>query len=431
MQTDVLIIGNGPAGTNAAITLRNLDPEVKITLISDESPYFYSRPALMYLYLGSLRFSDVQPYEKNFWKKQKIEIIFAKVTDIFPREKFVQTENKDQISFKACLLALGAEPKKLNIPNEHYHGVVNFTNLFELKKLQELTHSPKKISRAFVIGGGLVGVEVAEILRVQKIPVTFVVKESYFYPKALSEKEGRLVEKEIKSHGVELLLNTEVSEFLTENEKLSGVKLKDGQIRKGNLAVVTIGVTPRKALAEKSGISCHEGICVSQELVTNYPGIFAAGDVAEIFFENGQSQNYLLWYTAEKMGKLAGENLYRYLNGKPLIKWEKGLWYNSAKFFSLDWQYFGLEPNLREGEKELFFEFCHGEKILRIVTHNETITALSSLGLRLRESFCKKILLEKQKLSHLKEEIQNLFFDPEFYPEYFREVNFHALSQNS
>ncbi|MCS6985505.1 MAG: NAD(P)/FAD-dependent oxidoreductase [Leptospiraceae bacterium] len=429
ISCDALIVGNGPAGIKAALTLREKDPKIRICIISRESLYFYSRPALMYVYMGSLRLEDTYPYEKNFWRKKNIWLLQDSVKLIDPQAKKAFTERNQVISFQVCLLATGARPKILPALGEIPREVCYFTNLADLKKLEELTHKPEQIKRAVVIGGGLIGVELAEMLSYRKIAVSFLVRENYFYPKALSEKEGRLVEKEICQHGVDLRLNCEVHAWHQEQGKLKGVVLANHSFLEAELACVAIGVESETELARNSHISCGEGILVNPALQTEYPHIFAAGDAAEIVKGDTREQ-YFLWYTAEKMGRLAGENMYAYLKGLPLQDFELGFWYNSAKFFRLDWQHFALFPHLRQTEREIFFSFEQGNKLLRLIVEKETISGMSALGLRLRERFCHQVLAEKRDVEYFLKNAQHAFFDPEFFPNYGKDLEKYALQEH-
>ncbi len=410
---DLLVIGNGIAGISAALEFRRLHPTGSVLVVSDESSYFYSRPALMYVYLRTLKLEHTYPYEKKFWRKQNIALKQAKVIALHPPQNSATLSDGSTIHYRYCLLATGAIGRELNVPGYLLAGVQTFTNLNDLAKLEAATHPKKLPRRAIIIGGGLIGIEVCEMLRSRHIPVTFLVREPWYFPLALSETEGRLVEEEIRAHGAELWLQSEAREFQGSG-KVERVITQDGRVIEADLVVVTIGVTPRIDLAQRAALACERGILVNEYQQTAIENIFAAGDCAEVPFA-GSRRLELLWYTGERQGKTAGANIARLVKGEAMQPYTRDIWFNSAKFFTLDWHNYG-DTNTPVGNKrEFVFRFPGEKKVLRLVYGEGKILGFSSLGLRLRDKICRNWIAERRSVDYIIEHLKEALFDPEFF----------------
>lgn len=167
----IVIIGNGIAGVTAARHIRKLSDK-KITIISAESEYFFSRTALMYVYMGHMKFEHTQPYENWFWKKNRIDLVKGYVSNVDHANKKVDLENSS-ISYDKLIIATGSKPNKFGWPGQDLKGVQGLYSKQDLEQLQENAPDNKTCKRAVIVGGGLIGIEMAEMLRSRKIPVTF------------------------------------------------------------------------------------------------------------------------------------------------------------------------------------------------------------------------------------------------------------------
>src|SRR5690554_5703442 len=128
----IVIIGNGISGVTAARHIRKLSDK-KITLISAETEYFFSRTALMYVYMGHMKFEHLKPYEDWFWEKNRIELIHDWVTDIDAESKTVETSAGKHLSYDQLVLATGSKPNKFGWPGQDLQSV---QGLYSLQDLQ-------------------------------------------------------------------------------------------------------------------------------------------------------------------------------------------------------------------------------------------------------------------------------------------------------
>lgn len=412
----IIIIGNGISGITAARHIRK-QSDVPLIVISDESPFFFSRTALMYVFMGHLPFEQTQPYETTFWEKNKIQLLEQKVTQIDVKEKKVIFEKGAPLTFSKLIIATGSQPNFFDWPGQDLKAVQGF---YHKKDLTSLEFWSKNIKEAVIVGGGLIGVEVAEMLLSRGIHVHFLVRESSFWNSVLPLEESTLINKEIARHGVNLLLNTELKEILSrENyDRVGSIKTNKNEIIPCDWVGLTVGVHPNIDLIRDSEIACNRGVLVNRYLETNIPGIYAIGDCAEHQIPPGnRSPVEAVWYT----GRIMGETVAQTLTGNPSI-YTPGHWFNSAKFFDIEFQTYGnvkAQPNPQE-EKQLVWQHPEKNLLLRLAYHPTSLRFLgvNSLGIRLRHQCFDQWLTEKRTVVEVINHLKEANFDPEFYTKY-------------
>ncbi len=211
MSRDIIIIGNGISGITAARNCRKNSKTDRITVISAESEHFFSRTALMYIYMGHMKYEHTKPYEDWFWDKNGINLIKKYVLKVDAEKKVIYFENKEQLSFDILILATGSKPNKFGWPGQELKGVQGLYSLQDLQLMEENTLQTKK---AVIVGGGLIGVEMAEMFQSRDIQVTFLVRETQFWDNVLPEEEAILIGRHIKKHHIDLNLETELKEII-------------------------------------------------------------------------------------------------------------------------------------------------------------------------------------------------------------------------
>jgi NADPH-dependent 2,4-dienoyl-CoA reductase/sulfur reductase-like enzyme len=184
----VLIIGNGIAGVTTALALRKRRRDWGITLVSGESDTFFSRTALMYVFMGQLRLEDTQPYEPHVWREKRIERVRGWVSGIDVAARRVHLDDGRTLAWDKLVLATGSTPNRFGWPGERLEGV---QGLYTLQDLETLERSVGGARRAVVVGGGLIGVELAEMLHTRGLPVTLLARESAYWNNALPGRRGR------------------------------------------------------------------------------------------------------------------------------------------------------------------------------------------------------------------------------------------------
>lgn len=414
-----VIIGNGIAGITAARTLRKHSNH-EITVISDETDYFFSRTALMYVYMGQMKLEHTQPYENWFWEKNRIQLKKAMVQQIDTDKKKLILNTQEIISYDKLLIATGAKSNKFGWPGQDLKGVQGLYSYQDLLELEENTKHG--INRAIIVGGGLIGLEMAEMLASRKFPVTLLVRESNYWNNVLPEQEASLISSHILEHGFDLRLNTQLKEIKGDaNGKVISVIITDDEEIPCEVVGLTAGVSPNIDIVKQSEIKTDRGVLIDYQNRTNIQDVFAAGDCAQ-FHEALPDRKTIeqVWYT----GKLQGENAALNMLGNETV-YQPGYWYNSAKFLDIEYQTYGtVFPKLREGETEFYWQHADGKKAIHIYfkKENHLFIGINTFGIRLRHEQFNNWLKEKRTVEYVLEHLRAANFDPEFYQKFESEI---------
>lgn len=417
-MSHTVIIGNGISGITAARHVRKLSDH-RITVISGETDHFFSRTALMYIYMGHMKYENTKPYEDWFWEKNRIELKRAWVTDINTDAKELTLEGSGQLSYDQLILALGSKPNKFGWPGQDLEGVSGMYSYQDLENIEKYTSG---ITRGVIVGGGLIGIELAEMLHSQKIDVTFLVRESSFWNVVLPKEESAMINKEITDHHVDLKLSTELKEIVADdNGRVKSVVTGSGETIDCQFVGLTAGVSPNIGLVKEGSIETNRGILVDEYLQTNIPDVYAIGDCAEFRTAlPGRRPIEQVWYT----GRMMGETVARSVTGSKTA-YGPGLWFNSAKFFNIEYQTYGtVLGQLQEGEDQYYWEHSDGKKCLKIVYDKATLVVkgVNVFGLRMRHEVWDKWLGEKRDLKYVMEHLDEANFDPEFFKRHENEM---------
>ena len=334
----IVIIGNGISGVTAARHIRKSSNH-KITIISAESKYFFSRTALMYVYMGHMKFEHTQPYENWFWEKNSIDLKEGFVENINTKEKVLNFSNGENIAYDKLIIATGSKPNKFGWPGQELDGVMGLYHKQDLENLEKYAPDKKTCRRAVIVGGGLIGIELAEMLRSRNIPVTFLVRETSFWNGVLPAQESTMINEHIIEHHIDLRLNTNLKEIKAdENGRVKSIIIEEtGEEISCDVVGLTAGVTPNIDFLKGSGIELGRGVKVNRFLETNIENIFAIGDCAEQHKAIGQRRNIeSVWYTGRMMGETVAQTIC-----KNKTAYKPGHWFNSAKFLDIEYQTYG------------------------------------------------------------------------------------------
>ena len=415
---NVLIIGNGISGVTAARHIRKHSNH-KITLISAETEHFFSRTALMYVYMGHMKYEHVKPYEDSFWVKNKIDLKFDYVEKVDAKGKKLQLRGGESLNYDELIIACGSKPNKFGWKGQDLEGV---QGLYSWQDLESMERNTKNINRAVIVGGGLIGVEMAEMLLSRGIEVTFLVREKRFWGGVLPEEEGSLISRHIKSHHVDLRFETELEEIVPdENGRVKAIRTKSGDEVKCQFVGLTAGVSPNIGFLEGSEIETQRGIMVNEYLETNMEGVYAIGDCAQFHqHPTGRRNIEQVWYT----GKMMGETVAQTICGNKTA-YRPGVWFNSAKFFDIEYQTYGwVWAQPKENEAVLYWEHKEGKKCMKLVydRNDQSFLAANVFGIRLRHVVLDKWISERKPIHEVIKSLPQANFDPEFFHNDFKDI---------
>ncbi len=410
----IVIIGNGIAGVTLAQHVRRLSNH-DILIISAETDYFISRTALMYVYMGHLRADQLKPVEDWYWPENRIELKRDYVTQVDTAHKQLHLQAGGTLSYDILVIASGSKSNTFNWPGQELTGVQGLYSWQDLEQME--AHTPK-VKRAIVVGGGLIGIELAEMFLSRCIPVTFLVREKSFWSSVLPAEESAMVTRHIQSHHVDLRLETELAEILPDEAgQVRAVLTKKGEKIVGEFVGLAVGVHPNVDFLKNSGIALDKGVLVNEFFETNVPEVYAIGDCAQ--YQNpptGRKPVEPLWYA----GRQHGEALAHTICGHK-TPYQPGVWFNSAKFFDIEYQVYGeINREPQPDEANLYWEHPAGKKSIRICFDKASnrVKGFNLMGIRYRHDVCARWIENNTPIQEVLKNLRQANFDPEFFKRY-------------
>ncbi len=294
-----VIVGAGLAGAKAAETLRAEGFEGRVVLVGEEPARPYERPPLSKEYLrGEKGFDHAAVHAAGFYEAQGIELRTSTLaTRLDPGAREVELASGEHLRYDKLLLTTGAAPRQLPVPGSDLAGIHYLRTAPDSDALREAFSGGPRV---VVIGAGWIGAEVAASARQMGAEVALVEMASVPLERVLGKEVGAVYRDLHAEHGVELHLDASVEQ----------VRLTDGTALPADVVVVGVGAAPRTELAEAAGLEARDGIVTDEYLATSGPGIYAAGDVARVFYPRyGAHIRLEHWSAALNQGPAAARNM--------------------------------------------------------------------------------------------------------------------------
>jgi NAD(P)H-nitrite reductase large subunit len=420
----VVIIGNGISGVTVARHIRKLSDK-KITIISAETDYFFSRTALMYIYMGHMKFEHTQPYENWFWEKNRIGLKKGYVKVVETKSKTLHFADGGTLQYDKLVIATGSKPNKFGWPGQDLNGVMGMYHKQDLDKLEKYAPNKETCKRAVIVGGGLIGIELVEMLNSRSIPVTFLVRENSFWNGVLPAGESEMINRHINNHHIDLRLSTNLKEIrANENGQVKSVIIEEtGEELECNVVGLTAGVSPNIDFIKDSDIETGRGVKVNRFLETNIEDVYAIGDCAEQQEAIGNRRPIeAVWYT----GRMMGETLAQTICGNR-IEYKPGHWFNSAKFMDIEYQTYGWvfgERTRPDYEKHFHWKHEDDTKCITVAYDKNTnkFLGINTFGIRMRHDVFDRWLTQEQDVNYVMTNLTKANFDPEFYRRFEAEI---------
>ncbi|HON17469.1 MAG TPA: FAD-dependent oxidoreductase, partial [Spirochaetota bacterium] len=257
----IVVIGGSAAGPKAAARARRLDEHAEITIIQKAPdlsmascgyPYyvggtFNDRNMLICTPTGVIRDPNYYLNAKGIVARTETEAVKIDRNSKTVTIRDLKTGKEEEIKYDKLIIATGGVPRKVPVPGAELQGITTLQSMQDADFLRKI-RDEKKVKKAVIVGGGLIGIEAAEALQLAGIEITIV----EMLPQILTFLDweiAKVVENHIRSKGANVILENGVAEFLGENGRLTGVKLQNGTELPCELAVVAIGVNPNVQLA--------------------------------------------------------------------------------------------------------------------------------------------------------------------------------------
>ncbi|HSI43095.1 MAG TPA: nitrite reductase large subunit NirB [Methylotenera sp.] len=274
----LVVVGNGMAGMRTVEELLKIAPDFyDITVFGDEPYPNYNRIMLSPVLANEQTIEDIILNTREWYAENNITLhTSARINKIDRKNRVVYAEDGTSAEYDRLLLATGSKPFMLPIPGKDLQGVIGYR---DIKDTNDMIATAKTHKHAVVIGGGLLGLEAANGLKIQGMEVTVVHKNDWLLERQLDKTAGVMLQKSLEAKGLNFLLNKNTEQLIDDgNGRVKAVRFADGQEIAADLVVMAVGIRPNFTLAESAGIHCNRGIVVNDTMQTYDPRIYAVGE---------------------------------------------------------------------------------------------------------------------------------------------------------
>jgi nitrite reductase (NADH) large subunit len=301
----VVVIGNGMAGIRTIEELLKMShEEFDITVFGAEPQPNYNRILLSPVLSGEMSFQDTVLNDWSWYAENNITLHTGKLVTKIDRQRcVVETEDGFSVPYDRLLIATGSNPIVLPVPGANLSGVIAYRSIDDVEKMLVAAKTGK---HAVVIGGGLLGLEAANGLFLQGMEVSVVHLCEWPMERQLDKAGGDLLKTALEKRGLKFYLARQTESILGE-DKVSGLRFKDGEEIEADLVVMAVGIRPNIALAKSAGIHCERGIVVNDTMQTYDPKIYSVGECVQ-----HRGQTYGLVAPLFEQAKVAANHLAEY-----------------------------------------------------------------------------------------------------------------------
>jgi nitrite reductase (NADH) large subunit len=274
----LVVVGNGMAGMRTLEELLKAAPGLyDVTVFGDEPHPNYNRIMLSPVLAGEQTVEQIVLNSRDWYAQNGITLHTGKkVVKIDRQGRCVEADDGTRASYDRLLLATGSKPFMLPIPGAGLPGVIGFRDIADV---DTMIRASSQYRHAVVIGGGLLGLEAANGLKLRGMDVTVVHLGSWLLERQLDEPAARLLQQSLEEKGLKFLLQKQTAELLpNDSGRVGAVKFRDGETIPADLVVMAVGIRPNTELAESAGLHCNRGLVVNDTMQTFDPRIYAVGE---------------------------------------------------------------------------------------------------------------------------------------------------------
>ena len=392
IQRDYLIIGGGIGGASACEGIRRHDKRGSVTLVGAEVFPPYKRWILSKSFLRdkSPQLKKLQEPDEHWYQAHKIETRFGTVvTQLNIDRRLAVLANGESIEFNKACLAMGSRPVRPPVAGVGLGNVIYLRTVRDALALREMANLEKTV---MVVGGGLLACEATASLRMMKLKVSLMHRDSYLLNRYLDAETGTWLTEYFAKHGVTLLIGESLNGFEGKTV-LRNIQTKSGNRVAAGLAVVACGAEPNLDLVRNTPLAGPHGSPVTDYLETEEKGIYAIGDLA--FYPDrvmGGVRRQTHWDNARDQGLIAGANM----TGKKRIRYEQIPYFWTEMFdlrmdFVGDFSVLPTRIDLRGtyAKKKFVARYYQGEKLRAILLCQQTPREVESAKTQLRHALGK------------------------------------------
>ncbi|MBU0593238.1 MAG: nitrite reductase large subunit NirB [Gammaproteobacteria bacterium] len=273
----LVMVGNGMAGVRTLEEVLKLTPDLyDITVFGAEPHANYNRILLSPVLAGEQTIQDIMLNDVDWYKQNGITLhLNKKINKIDRKKRVVYAEDGTFAEYDRLILATGSTPFILPVPGNDLSGVIGFRDIHDVDAMIDAS---RKYQHAVVIGGGLLGLEAANGLKLRGMDVTVIHIADWLLERQLDKTAAKLLQKNLEDKGLKFMLQKHTEQLIGKDGRVTAVRFKDGSEIPADLVVMAVGIRPNSVLAESAGIHCNRGIVVNDTMQTYDPRIYAIGE---------------------------------------------------------------------------------------------------------------------------------------------------------
>ena len=297
----IVIIGNGVAGVTAAETIRAADKNCEIGIISDEKYPFYSRPRLIELLAKKATIEQITIHAQSWYAKNNIQLeLYSRIAGIDIKSKKVNNISGKEFTYDKLVIAAGASSLVPPVPGIDAENIFTLRTIDDAEKIKIIASNRKE---AMVIGGGLLGIEVANSLSLLGVRAQVLEVFDRLLPRQLDDESSGIIKKLLGKKGLTFLVGRKIQSIQRKNGGLR-IMCSDGKETVADFIVISAGIQPNISVIDGTSIKRNRGIVVDDCMRTSVQDIYACGDVAEY-----DRCIYGLWQPAREQGAVCGNHI--------------------------------------------------------------------------------------------------------------------------
>ena len=309
MSESYVVVGDGIAGSSAAETLRERDPDASITVLTEEGEALYNRILIKEYAKGKLPEAPISIHDESWYEDNDVDLrLNTVVTDLRPDDHEIETHDGETISYDKLLLATGGTPTQIPVENGGADGIHHFWTFQDARRIKEDAEASE---RAVVVGAGLLGIDLAAICGAQNVDAKYLMRGECWWRYALTQEGGEIIHNALRDIGVEPVFDSGVDHFEVDDDgHVEAAVDPSGERYPCDWAGVAIGLDFNVELLQGTEIEADNGIVVDEYMRTTVEDIYAAGDVTRYHDTiTGEREQNGSWGSAKEQGSIAATNI--------------------------------------------------------------------------------------------------------------------------
>ncbi|MFC7046804.1 NAD(P)/FAD-dependent oxidoreductase [Halobacteriaceae archaeon GCM10025711] len=308
MSESYVIIGDGIAGSTAAETIYEENPDADITVITDEGETLYNRILIKEFAKGKLPEAPVSIHDENWYDDRDIDLrLNTLVTEIDTDAHELETHGGDIIEYDKLLVATGGTPTQLPVEGSDADGIHHFWTFQDARAIRE--HA-EQADKGVIVGAGLLGIDLAAICGAQGIEADYLMR-GYWWRYGLSREGADILHDAMRDVGVTPVLNSGVDHFETDDDgQVTAAIDPDGERHEADFVGIAIGLNFNTEVLQGTDVELDNGVVVDEYMQTDVEDVYAAGDLTKFHdvILHQQNQNGS-WGSAREQGRVAAVNM--------------------------------------------------------------------------------------------------------------------------